>query len=1016
MTPEQYRRVGALYHAALELAPEARPDFLTAACDGEDDLRREVESLLWANEQADGQTDGFISAEVAGVAALMAEQRSNLAPASGLVPSLLGHSVSHYQVLSLLGAGGMGEVYLAQDTSLGRKVALKLLPPAFTGDQERLRRFQQEARSVSALNHPNILTIYEVGIAGDNHFIASEFIDGQTLRESLRGGRLALSESLEIAIQIANALSAAHEAGIIHRDIKPENVMTRRDGIVKVLDFGLAKLTERQISENSEGAALQKVTTDLGRVLGTPQYMSPEQARGQKVDTRTDIFSLGVVLYEMSAGRPPFAGVNAVDMIGAILNQEPTPLKLLAPEAPPELQRIVTKALRKEREERYQLSKELLLDLKGLKEELLFTAKLQSAGAVDSSNQELAVSGARTAKTRAETAAITPAVTASSAEVILTEIKRHKRGLTLTLVALAVVIAGAGWWLFSYVNRLQPQAGSGGTVARIVPFTSFTGDERSPSFSPDGNQIAYTSDGGGGKNYDIYVKQIGTETLARLTTNPAPDLYPRWSPDGRHIAFIRQTDEGGGLYLMSSLGGAERRIATLSPTLITHSFSGFSSPLSWSPDGEWLAVADRSLPQEPSSIFLVARETGEKRRLTQPPQEEAVGDTQPAIAPDGKSVAFIRLSRGDLADLYLVPMAGGESRRLPYDSGSITSPTWTPEGRDILFISGGGLWRMPSAGGTPERVDAAGQGLTDLAIARQGNRLAWSQGIFDSNIWQVELSGAAAPTGRKQSAQALITSTRTDVSPHFSPDGKRIVFASNRSGSAEIWVCDSTGERPVQLTAFNRSTTGSPRWSPDGRQIVFDGRAEGSADIYVINAEGGKPRRLTTDSSEEVVPNWSRDGQWIYFCSNRSGNQQIWKMPASGGQAVQITRLGGVDNQESPDGQFIYYTKQRNLPGIWRMPAAGGAETLVLEAHRAGYWRQWEVVAPGIYFATAETPDRPLLEFFSFATGKVTTVFALEKRLPGTYSALSVSSDGRRLIWTQADQSSSDIMLMENFR
>jgi len=313
-------------------------------------------------------------------------------------------------------------------------------------------------------------------------------------------------------------------------------------------------------------------------------------------------------------------------------------------------------------------------------------------------------------------------------------------------------------------------------------------------------------------------------------------------------------------------------------------------------------------------------------------------------------------------------------------------------------------------------VDAAGQGLTDLAIARQGNRLAWSQGIFDSNIWQVELSGAAAPTGRKQSAQALITSTRTDVSPHFSPDGKRIVFASNRSGSAEIWVCDSTGERPVQLTAFNRSTTGSPRWSPDGRQIVFDGRAEGSADIYVINAEGGKPRRLTTDSSEEVVPNWSRDGQWIYFCSNRSGNQQIWKMPASGGQAVQITRLGGVDNQESPDGQFIYYTKQRNLPGIWRMPAAGGAETLVLEAHRAGYWRQWEVVAPGIYFATAETPDRPLLEFFSFATGKVTTVFALEKRLPGTYSALSVSSDGRRLIWTQADQSSSDIMLMENFR
>jgi Tol biopolymer transport system component/serine/threonine protein kinase len=1015
MTPEQHRRIGALYHAALELAPEARPGFLSAACGGDEYLRREVESLLWASEQADGQADGFIPAEVAGVAALMAEQRQNPSLASSLASSLIGRSVSHYEVLSLLGAGGMGEVYLAHDTRLGRKVALKLLPPAFTRDEERLRRFEREARSVSALNHPNILTIYEVGMAGDTHFIATEFIDGQTLRERLRDGRLALGESLEIAMQIASALSAAHEAGIVHRDIKPENVMTRRDGIVKVLDFGLSKLAEWQISENTEGATLQKVTTDLGRVLGTPQYMSPEQGRGQKVDTRTDIFSLGVVLYEMIAGCPPFAGVNAMDMIGAILNQEPAPLKLLVPEATPELQRIVTKALRKEREKRYQLSQELLLDLKELKEELLFAAKLRSVGAADSVNQELAAPSVPTAEWRAETAAVTPAITKSSAEVILTEIKRHKLGLTLALV---VVIAGAGWWLSSSVTRPQPHAGSGSPVAQIVPFTSFKGDERSPSFSPDGNQIAYAWDGEAGNNYDIYVKQIGTEALARLTTDSAADLFPRWSPDGRHIAFIRQTAEGGGLYLMSSLGGAERRIATLSPTQTTHSFSGFSSPLSWSPDGEWLAVADRSSPQEPSSIFLVARESGEKRRLTAPPLEESAGDTQPAIAPDGKSVAFIRLSRGDLADLYLVPVAGGEARRLTFESGAMVSPTWTPEGLDILFLNsaGGSLWRMPAAGGTPERVDAAGQGLTDLAISRQGNRLAWSQGIFDSNIWQVELSGAAIPTGRKQSAQALISSTRTEVSPQFSPDGKRIVFASNRSGSAEIWVCDSTGERPVQLTAFNRSTTGSPRWSPDGRQIVFDARAESSADIYVIAAEGGKPRRLTADISEEVVPSWSHDGQWIYFSSNRSGNPQIWKMPASGGQAVQVTRQGGVDNQESPDGQFLYYTKRRNAPGIWRMPTAGGAETLVLEAHRAGYWRQWQVVAHGIYFVTAETLDRPLIEFFGFATGKITTVFAPEKRLPGTYSALSVSSDGRRLIWTQADQTSSDIMLMENFR
>jgi dipeptidyl aminopeptidase/acylaminoacyl peptidase len=218
------------------------------------------------------------------------------------------------------------------------------------------------------------------------------------------------------------------------------------------------------------------------------------------------------------------------------------------------------------------------------------------------------------------------------------------------------------------------------------------------------------------------------------------------------------------------------------------------------------------------------------------------------------------------------------------------------------------------------------------------------------------------------------------------------------------------------LTTFNRSTTGSPRWSPDSRQIVFDGRLEGSADIYVMNAEGGKPRRLTTEAAEDIVPSWSHDGQWIYFCSNRSGSQQIWKVPVAGGQAVQVTRLGGLDSQESGDGQFLYYLKGRNLPGIWRVPTTGGEETLVLEEHRAGYWRQWAVVEQGIYFVTAVTPDRPLIEFFRFETAKVTTVFALEKRLPGTFSALSVSSDRRRLIWTQADQTSSDIMLMENFR
>jgi serine/threonine-protein kinase len=355
MNPDRWQQIAQLYHAALELEPDDCASFLDGACGNDGELRREVESLLRAHKQA----DGFIARQVEGVIAGMAAQEQT--------PWLVGHSMSHYQVLSLLGAGGMGEVYLAQDMSLGRKVALKLLPPAFTRDQERLRRFEREARSVSAINHPNIMTIYEIGVVGENHFIAAEFIDGQTLRERLRGGRLELSEALDLVIQTAGALSAAHEIGIVHRDIKPENVMVRRDGYVKVLDFGLAKLTETQSPPvDSQTSTMARLSTEPGVILGTVSYMSPEQARGLKVDHRTDIFSLGVMFYEMIAGRRPFEGETRSDVIVALLTAEPPPLRSIDPRAPVELERITEKCLAKDREARYQSAKELITELKTL--------------------------------------------------------------------------------------------------------------------------------------------------------------------------------------------------------------------------------------------------------------------------------------------------------------------------------------------------------------------------------------------------------------------------------------------------------------------------------------------------------------------------------------------------------------------------------------------------------------------------------------------------------------------------
>jgi eukaryotic-like serine/threonine-protein kinase len=356
MTPEQYRRVGEIYHGAMELAPEDREDFLAEACGSDDELRCEVESLLQAREQA----GGYLGAHALEVAAeLIANQK---------IPSLAGHRLGQYQVLSLIGAGGMGQVYLADDTRLGRKVALKVLPPAFTRDPDRIRRFEQEAKTASALNQPNILTIHEIREIDSCHFIVSEYVEGETLRQRMKNGEMTCSAALDISIQMASALSAAHAAGITHRDIKPENVMVRPDGLVKVLDFGLAKLAKTKSPPvDSQASTQARLSTEPGTVMGTPNYMSPEQTRGLKVDHRTDIFSLGVMLYEMLAGRRPFEGATKNDVIAALLTAEPPPLNQHCSEATAELERIVGKCLAKNREARYQSAAELIAELKTLR-------------------------------------------------------------------------------------------------------------------------------------------------------------------------------------------------------------------------------------------------------------------------------------------------------------------------------------------------------------------------------------------------------------------------------------------------------------------------------------------------------------------------------------------------------------------------------------------------------------------------------------------------------------------------
>lgn len=359
MKPERWRQIEDLYHRALECAPDERTAFLDKGCDGDHTLRQEVESLLAFDERA----QDFITTPPYAIAAEMLTERPQL---------LIGSDLNHYQILSHLGRGGMGEVYLAADTRLGRKVAIKLLPSEFTRDAGRVKRFKQEARAASALNHPNILTIHEIGESDHRHFIVSEYVEGHTLRQPMMNGPMLPATALEIAVQVASALDAAHAAGIVHRDIKPENIMVRPDGLVKALDFGLAKLTERQsAAADTRRHTASQVSTEAGVVMGTISYMSPEQARGLSVDARTDIWSLGVLLYEMLSGRPPFTGETATDLLVAIVEKEPEPLTSLAIGATPaELDRIITKTIRKDRAERYQTSRELLGDLQRLQQHL----------------------------------------------------------------------------------------------------------------------------------------------------------------------------------------------------------------------------------------------------------------------------------------------------------------------------------------------------------------------------------------------------------------------------------------------------------------------------------------------------------------------------------------------------------------------------------------------------------------------------------------------------------------------
>jgi Tol biopolymer transport system component/tRNA A-37 threonylcarbamoyl transferase component Bud32 len=860
-------------------------------------------------------------------------------------------SVGPFKILEKLGEGGMGAVYKARDLRLNRIVALKVLPIDRRSDPERRQRLLQEARSASAINHPNIVVTYEVGSADGTDYIAMEYIEGRTLKAVGERTGLPLATALRYAADIAGALATAHAAGFIHRDLKPANIMIGDNGVVKILDFGLAK---HAASDNTEETLTLAVETREGVIMGSPGYMSPEQINDKKLDARSDIFSFGVLLYEMVTGRRAFRGDSTVATLSAVLRDDPRPPIEVVAGLPAELDRLIRRCLLKDPERRVQCMADLRVTL-----------------------LELAESGAA-------------------------EVQRAKPAAS-KLVWAAIGVGAAGLAIATWIG-LHP-TGEPDSISLAVPVTGNPGTELGATFSPDGHEVAYPWDGGDEHpgNLDIYIKLLGSGAPLRLTRDPAADFSPAWSPDGRWIAFLRVLGpDKVSLLMIPRLGGPERKIAEFP-------FATFwlrMQTLDWSADGKYVIAPVRRNTEGPAALYAIPVEGGDMRRLTTPPASATRGDFQPALSPDGREMAFARRS-DTVSEIHILKlsaqlMPGDDRVQRTFENRDNGSPAWTANGRELLFTSllvngTGTLWRVRARNTEPPRLVT--EGATSVAISRDRCRIAFTRHIFQESVWRID---------RGVMPKRFIESTRRDWEPRFSPDGRKILFTSDRTGSMQVWIAEADGSNAGQLTSMPASVTGGARLSPDGQTIVFLSNVEGQLEIYSMNVTGGGVRRLTNHPAHDSAPSWSRDGKWIYFASDRKGRYEVWKMPAGGGDPVQVTHHGGFAALESPDGQTLYYSRWVSADGIWRMPVTGGEETRVIPD--LWRWGSWDLANNGIYFV----PSRgDTIQFYSFAGGKTETLTHLSRP---TSFGLTITADGATILYPQVDTDRSELLVSESFR
>jgi len=816
------------------------------------------------------------------------------------MPLDVGTKLGRYEIRSKLGEGGMGEVYLADDTQLPRAVAVKVLPAELASDPERIRRFRQEA-CAAALNHPAIAHVYEIGEVDGTHFIAMEFVDGETLREKFRHERKDPDRLLRYLQHAAEGLAKAHAAGIVHRDLKPENIMVTRDGHVKILDFGLAKLVEPQRPTTSDAEGGSEAATALlqgrskpGMVLGTPGYMSPEQARGKtdEIDHRSDIFCFGAVLFEAVAGRKAFEGADLIDSLNKIIREPAPPLSAFAPDAPAGLQRIVRRCLAKDPEERFQSIKDVALELKEVRREWQggeehVTAQpaprdgLGDTGGVPTRNEVVA----------RDTSPDTLSRRTSGVGYMGGESGSRRKWLFVALVASLALAAGAGYWL--YRPGPSPRAAERFLTTSLTQITNADTTIHS-TISPDGKYVAHVESNIGEQS--LWIRQVNASNDIQIIPPAQGGFFGlTFTPDGTEIYYVFNSGGPGVLYRIPALGGSPTRL-----------LEGVDGPVTFSPDGRSFAFVRGDFPAKGESALLTANADGTGARVLAarklPESFYPLYFTGPSWSPDGRLIAcsLVNYEGGTHVDLMLFRVEDGRAQALnrerwPY----IGRAHWLPDGSGLLMIAGTASHRaqvklISYPGGEMRSVTNDLETYRDLSVTADGTKLMTVQTSARFNIWQIPVGDTARAT--QIAGLRPITSNIA-----LTPAGK-LLFPAGDAGRSDIWSAEPDGSNRVQLTR-NAGINLNPAASPDGRYVVFSSDRGGNQNIWRVDADGGNPVRLT-GGLNDGFPSFSPDGAWVVYTSGDPGNQGLWKVGVGGGDPVRLSE-GCIAPAVSPDGRWV---------------------------------------------------------------------------------------------------------------